>query len=449
MMIPLATEALKFQVKLTLRSNLMIRSGETGDVSDSVIERDYKGRLHINGYVWAGLLRRSLERLEQGKLLAEAIGNYGANTSTTGVSPLWCETCCVELPVVDIRHQNRMDRKLQTVASGALYTEEVVPPGLRLKLQAVYFRSPDDHHLLETVQEAISSALWVINEGVETIGGGWSYGFGQLRVDQFQTEFLDLTKPDQRQRLWQWDTIAWKPVPVKRCGVFQQFSPDAVWEKLRLHTAIADGQLLAVSENVPPLYLDEYHGPEMPDTFVFRRTYLDAHNIPGSEIVVPGKAFRQAVLLREIERYLHSRGETMCSDSSSPASAECSCKRCKWFGNTGHRGLIAVADAPVTRAECTILHRISLCEHSFQNINLFSGEYLNHGEFVFEVIIDGVTHKGLDTKLKDAVLSIIEQMRPDSPAPPGWYRLGKTSTATGQLVIRKVEIQDYHRDEQP
>lgn len=446
MILPQSTTALKIQAHLTLRTPLLVRAGVAGDFADAVIERDPNGQLHINGYVWASLLRRALARLEEGSHLAAAIGDYGTATSSTGVSPLWCEASFAELPRVDIRPQNRMDRQLQTVASGALYSQEVVPPGLPLTLRAIYFLTPNDISGADFT-DALAAALWVINEGVETVGGGWSYGCGQLDVARLHVAGLNLTQAEQRQQLWEWDATNWSEVPVQRRGKFQQVASNAIWHRLRLHGAIPDGQLLAVSESLPPLELAEYADSDMPDSFVFRRTRFSENNTPQPEIVIPGKALRQAVLSRELERAWRTAGQTVCLDSTAPSSATCTCQRCRWFGNTSRRGCIAVADAPVTRAERTNLHRISLCEHSFQNINLFSGEYLSRGEFTFEVLVDGASSG--DTAARDTADEILKslkpllaQMQPDGPAPPGWYRLGKTSTATGQLEFNRLEIRD-------
>ena len=68
---------LKFNVNLRLKTNLLLCSGFSSELfADSTIEKTSDGCLHINGYVWASLLRRCLARIRSGDTLAATIGKY-------------------------------------------------------------------------------------------------------------------------------------------------------------------------------------------------------------------------------------------------------------------------------------------------------------------------------------------------------------------------------------
>ena len=442
-----ARRALKMDVDLTSRTCLMVRSGAEGEFADSAVERDCTGeRLHVNGYVWAGLARRCMARVDGAGSLAAMIGDYGKDASELGVSPLWCEASFAGLPSTDIRPGNRIDRKWKCADGGALFSDEIVPPGLDLKFRAVYF-SGEDPSALEDAREKFLAAFRVMDEGVENIGGGWSYGFGRLNVGKIRMRTLDLSDPACRKELWRWDVGGWREERMPGDRTFPGIAPGFGWKKLRVRAAVADGQLLAVSQALPPLDMEGFPKEDMPDSFVFRSGRLVDGKPGPPEIVVPGKAFRQAVLSGELERKFRSRSlcERVCEDFGGKKQT-CACRRCRWFGNTGRRGLVSVADASVENAETRTLHRVQLCEHSFQNMNLFAGEYLAGGEFEFEIVVDGA---GGPDKEKDAeevfreIQWLCGQMAPDGDAPPGWHRLGKTSAATGQLVVKKIDATGF------
>ncbi|MBF0556820.1 MAG: hypothetical protein HQK96_20085, partial [Nitrospirae bacterium] len=120
------------------------------------------------------------------------------------------------------------------------------------------------------------------------------------------------------------------------------------------------------------------------------------------------------------------------------------CKICLWFGFTGKGGIISVSDA-VVNAEPVVVNRVQLCEHSMQNIQLFSGEYLkgekDKGDFAFDVIIDCSVNSYDWEGLKGELEVLLDEIEDKAKkAPPGWYRIGATSTSTGQ-----VEITGYKR----
>ncbi|MCP4107481.1 MAG: hypothetical protein GY749_18380 [Desulfobacteraceae bacterium] len=76
----------------------------------------------------------------------------------------------------------------------------------------------------------------------------------------------------------------------------------------------------------------------------------------------------------------------VCLDTT--VAKSCGCKRCTWFGSVDKRGIVSVADSTVKNSETVVLSRIQLCEHSMQNMNLFSGEFLSQGDFTVDILID-------------------------------------------------------------
>jgi len=438
--------AVQFSVNCELAAPLLLRSGKTGDFSDSAIERTPDGRLHINGYVWASLIRRSLDRLSAAKGIAETVGAYpediGPNDPLKGVSPLWCEAAFVDVGLgarqdddglfpTDIRPGNRIDRKWGTVAITALYSDEVLPPGHPAPLAFTYFC--DDP---EAVEKQLLAALWVIDQGVENIGGGWTYGFGRLRLKRVRTRRLDLTQPEDRDMLWDYDNEAgWTEIPLEDISTP---NPDIArpWRVFRVEAGILDGQLMAVQTETPPLDIGPVPEDGFPDTFVFRRSRAGA---PASEIVIPGKAIRQALLSVPLERRHRGRGEDVCDGS--PQKNGCDCVRCRWFGSTEKRGMASVTDAVVRNPETVFLNRIQLCEHSMQNMNLFTGEFLSKGDFSFDIVLDDPAESETSMEeFADELLRLLDEMTPghNNAGPPGWHRLGGTSTCTGQVEIKRV-----------
>src|SRR6185369_3545052 len=133
--------ALKLSVDFSLATPLLLRSGLTGDVTDSAIERvpntpGESPKLHINGYVWASLLRRSLGRLKKGEQLAAIIGK---DQGVGGVSPLWCEQTVAELHGTAVNPGTSIDRKWGATKVGALFNDELAIAGLPLTLRLTMF----------------------------------------------------------------------------------------------------------------------------------------------------------------------------------------------------------------------------------------------------------------------------------------------------------------------
>ncbi|QTA81755.1 CRISPR type III-associated RAMP domain-containing protein [Desulfonema limicola] len=429
-----AKKAVKFSIDLTLKTPLMIRSGKTGEFTDSVIEKTGdENCLHINGYVWASLIRRALSRVKGAENMTEEIGDYAkGRESEIGVSPFWCEASFVELEPGDVRPGNKLDRQWGAAAKGALFSDEIVQPGYKTTLNFNYFcENPGE------IKKNILSALWVIDQGIENIGGGWSYGYGRLAVNEVKYKELELTDPKHRDILWKFEDIQWnsEKITIEKITKPEISRP---WKKIKVWAKIPDCQLLCISTTLPPSDIKSYSEDNFPDSFVFRRGIIDDSGEKQEEIAVTGKALRQALFSVPIERRLRTKGETICLDSSK--SKECRCKRCSWFGSVDSRGRISISDAPVTGAETKILNRIQLCEHSMQNMNLFTWEYLTKGDFYFEIMIDRIDEDESADLLKD-ITNICEDMK--VKAPPGWYRIGGSSTCTGQ-----VEIKDYRDEDQ-
>lgn len=445
------TYALQFRVNFELKTPLLLRSGKAGEFTDSSIEKtempDGFQKLHINGYVWSSLLRRALGRTDEGKNYAQEVGKYDA--TTIGVSPLWCSSSYPALPDLDVRPGIKIDRKYGTASVGALYNDEIVPPGLKIPLNFTYFfKTLNDK---DKIKEAFSAALYVINEQIENIGGGWSYGFGRLTVEKAEYRCLYLKEifedENGRTKLWNYEGDKFKNLELKQNNTAKS------WQKWTVKAKILDGQLLAVHMNHP--LTDSYQGYEhLPDTFVFRRLRINGDGKASSEIVIPGKAIRQALFSVPIERKLRTKGEVICEtpgefctcktcedyrkeEKKKDNSPKCQCKRCKWFGSTEAGGIIAVLDAIVENKNTKVINRIQLCEHSMQNINLFSGEYLTSGSFDMEIIVDRRENSDYDELIKN-IAWVLNEMKKDGPAPPGWYRLGATSTCTGQVEVTEM-----------
>lgn len=415
-----AKYALKMSVDCRLATPLLLRSGLTGDITDSSIEKTPDDTLHVNGYVWAGLLRRSLDRLPEGKEFASLIGKY---RDEGGVSPLWCEATFATLHATAVNPGIAIDRKWGAAKSGALFSDELAIAGLPLTLRFTLFAV--DREEAEERRELLLKALNVVNDGIENIGGGWTYGYGRLAVEQIETVGINFTESSDRKLLWQWDGLPWEK---------QSLVPsDSSATVITVTARVAPGQLLAVKSGVFPMDAPQFG--KLPDTFVFRRNRLvDGKSL--QEPVIPGKALRQALFSVPLERKWRSQGERACSPHTD--KNECSCKRCRWFGSTNAAGIIAVTDAPVQQAATEVINRVQLCEHSMQNMNLFSGEYLTAGEFRFKIIID-------NSRVSDApdlvteISELLEEMKGKN-APPGWYRLGGTATCTGQVEVVEYAV---------
>lgn len=425
--------ALKIEVSFRLATPLLLRSGRTGDITDSAIERtpEPEGDLHVNGYVWASLLRRCLDRIKNGKTLAAQIGKY---QDKQGVSPLWCEATVARLHATAVNPGIAIDRKWGATKSGALFNDELAIAGLPLTLRLTLF-TPDSA-TAERWQTALFSALQVVHSGIENIGGGWTYGYGRLQVDSVKHAALDLTDAGERALLWDWDKISWKTTqPPSELPAFDK--PVTI---INVKAKVADGQLMAVKSGVFPLDAPKFG--KLPDSFVFRRNiWNDEKKSSEQKPVLPGKAIRQALFSVPLERKWRSRNETACFPDT---KGSCGCRRCRWFGSTDAAGIIAVTDAPVEKPAFEVVSRVQLCEHSMQNMNLFSGEYLTGGTFSFRIVIDGARNADAET-LVGEVRELLDEMKGET-APPGWYRLGGTATCTGQ-----VQVLDYSvtRSDQP
>jgi len=431
--------ALKLTINLRLATPLLLRSGQTGDLTDSSIEKTPdRQHLLVNGYVWASLLRRTLSRLTGGQELAKQIGKY---QEEGGVSPLWCEATTAELHATAVNPGISIDRKWGAVKTGALFNDELAIAGLPLTLRCTLF-TPDEA-AANTWRIALMDALRLVDDGIENIGGGWSYGYGRLVVEEINSAILDLKAPEGRKLLWRWEGLDWK-----KDGLPKQPKIVAPATTITVQAKIADGQLMAIKSSVFPL--DASAVGKLPDSFVFRRNHLVAGNIDNSP-VIPGKAIRQALFSSSLERKWRSLGDESAACLSTThgktrsENNRCQCRRCRWFGSTDAAGIIAVTDGHVRKPSFQVISRVQLCEHSMQNMNLFSGEYLTGGEFSFKIIID--ENRADDAgELLSEVTSLLDEMKGES-APPGWYRMGSTTSCTGQVQVKEYIITRSANDE--
>ncbi len=432
------SNALKVAVDFKLDTPLLLRSGTGNELVDNTVETDARGNLYIKGEVWASLLRRSLMRLNDGIEIAKETGKYsafpgyteeqGKNSVMEGVSAFWFQDSFVELPCLDVRTGNKIDRRWGSAEVGALYTEESVPPGLRVTMHFLYFGEK-----ITMLKRLMPYSLWIIDKGIENIGGGWSYGFGRLKFERIRWEELDLRKPEERRSLWSTDFV--KPesdskLPEHTDAIRKIGKP---WVEITAAASIEPGQLLAVHDPLPPFDFS-LSGDKLPDSFVFTRSRVFDDSNLSSEVVIPGKTLRQGLFSVNIERELRTElgSDSACLDSTK--SNDCRCLRCEWFGSTCGGGIIAVFDAPLHNYQKTILSRIQLCEHSMQNINLFEQEYLKKGDFNIRILIDLSMQRQKTALLIQKIKKILSEMRADN-CPPGWYRIGATSTCTGQIRI--------------
>jgi CRISPR/Cas system CMR subunit Cmr4 (Cas7 group RAMP superfamily) len=169
---------------------------------------------------------------------------------------------------------------------------------------------------------------------------------------------------------------------------------------------------------------------ELPDHFVYRQLFLkDNKLIP--QVVLPGKAIRQALLAVPIERKLGAVQEVSGDANKSTGKAG---DYLKWFGSTENRGLIAVKDVLLDNTHTETIYRIELSEHTMENKNLFSEEYLTNGTFVVEILLDHFSNDAGQGELKNHIKTIFRELKNDDiNAPSGWYRIGASSTCTGQI----------------
>jgi len=428
-----SSRVLRISVEFKLKTSLLLRSGLGDEVADNTVDTtpDEKS-LYIKGEVWASLLRRALLRVEGGNDTAKMIGK---NDGKYGISSFWCEDTIVQLPGRDICPGNRIHREWGSVETGGFYAEEVAPAEMILTMNLRYFRQKGLPEISD-ILEQIRSALWVIDQGIENIGGGWSYGCGRLNFSSGLWREYDLTDRDQRLLLWKPDLSQTQPLTPL------DLPPEIAkpWKKITVRAQVADGQLMGIHTAFPAMkHLMENR--KLPDSFVYTRYVADRNGRLEDEVVITGKAVRQALFSVPIERRLHTENVDICLNAG---KGDCQCLRCRWFGSTASGGIIAVLDAPVRDYNTVVLNRIALCEHSMQNDNLFSGEYLTGGRFDVDVLLDCARPDCDWQGLEGMVREIFNEMRVDNEdAPPGWDRLGGTATCTGQVAVREIEETNY------
>lgn len=437
-----AQKALQFEITFELVTPLFILTGEPRDDLDNTLDVTPDGKLCVNGYAWASLFRRVFNRLKSRKKLAKTIGKYGSNT-TPQVSPFWFHTSLLELPGTDVRPGIVIDRRTGAPRKGLLYVEEGAVVGLHIPMIVTVFWEFSDTQVDQLI-DAFKEALWVIDQGIENIGGGWSYGFGRLKPIEARWREINISQQLNSSFLAASTIGTGEKIEIKPVSS-SEISES--WKRWQVKMRIVPGQLLAIHSDDPTLAESKLIWKKYPDSFVFRRLrFLPSKNDLVPEPFIPGKAIRQAIFSTHIERKiktLNQNGDSIC-DPSRPKrgnrndkSPPCNCRRCKWFGSTDQSGIIAVLDAPVENPSFEVLQRVQLCEHSLQNMNLFSEEFLTGGSWTTTIILDKGRDDGDHDELEDHIKQLLEEMT-SGKAPRGWYRIGAHSTCVGPVEVVDV-----------
>lgn len=427
--------ALRYAVEFTAVTGIMIKSGDVGEYSDSEVETTCDGQLYISGDVWANLLRRALQRCENWAERAAQWGDYDA--AANGVSPLWPEDTFIEKAdyQIEINPGNKIHRKYGAPAVGPLWSDELAFPFAPVIMEGVLFDEPKQS------LSALLDALAVIGTGIVTIGGGWSYGHGRLKPSRIRWAMLDLTNSCHRSSLWSDGFCAWhgEATAGEIMGRKPAIVPGLNWSSIIVDAQITKDQMLAIHTTMPSI--DRNIPGKLPDRTLFTRPVKLADKTISAVPVVTGKAFRQAILSSEIERWILSTRGRVCLDPDSNQACEtvsatgCNlCRRDLWFGSTEAGGIISVGDALLTGWDSESVFRRQGCEHSQQTVQLFNSEYATAGSFSFTIIIDHGRQDCLPGELEEKVRTILRQMIKGN-GPDGWNRLGATSSCTGQITV--------------
>lgn len=419
------SSSLQFTVSAELATDLAMHSGEWGEYADSEITRTPDGKLFINGYVWAGLIRRALMRL---KGTEELVNIIGKNNAEWGISPLLCECSYADIQVTDIRPGIRVDEEYGAVTPGGLYNDEVLPKGHLISFYFQYLLKNEEK--ADEIEEKLKQALWVIHSGIETIGGDGSYGYGKLCIHDISTRVLKFTDSCDRKKFFTFpEKNTQNNLPWEKEG-FVRPELSKGWKRIQVEAEIKPGQMLSISTAIPPLQPQGNTDVSPPDSYVLRTPEIKrGFSMPGirvkdridESITITGKALRQAIFRKEITRWMN----TVKGEAGNVTN---------WFGKSESQGIISISDARVKNDKTCVVHRIQLCEHSMQNNNLFSGEFLTKGTFTFDIMID--TSRGNDHAiLLEKVKTILDELKESDDHPPGWYRVGGTSACTGQFTV--------------
>ena len=438
-----ATRVLQVLVQWRTRTDLRLGTGLGDFFCDDILDKSPDGRLNISGMAWASLIRRALARLKgSGLAMAESIGKYPAEDETNnprrdGVSTLWARSSLVDLPITNVTPGIRIHREHGSVAGGSLYQTESAPAGLVLPMSLRFFLSAKDD--AETTLATLRRALWIIECGAENLGADWGYGLGRLDFVAGSYRELALTDAGRRRLLWQ------DPTPDQgKALTLDPVDPTTLHRPFLFFTVplkVQPGQLLAIKSHVPGLdYAQLKHIDHLPDTYVHTAWRINRTG-QKRQPVITGKALRQSLFSRTLERRWRTVDGSPPCQALAKNSDACQCMRCLVFGNMTHRGQIGVEEAVVMDPRIDVIQRISLCEHSMQNIQMFNGEYLTAGRFVTRIIVDspasGDGTMGLPLQdLKPLMEQILEELDPaPQKAPPGWQRIGSTSGCTGSVVL--------------
>ncbi len=443
-----ARVGLFFHIVFELQTPLVLSTGDPEGDLDNTLDVSPDNRLCINGYAWSSLLRRALMRLETGASLARVIGKFHRQQpDSMTLSPLWFRTSLVDLPGRCDRAGNVIQRPMGAARKGLLFVEEVAMAGLRLPMDCIFFLETDTKS--QEVEKNLEDALWVIESGIENLGGGWSYGFGRLRVHRAYRKLLDFSKEEDRRKfaalMTDPATLALEERNRFKVPQTPNSSIALPWLEWKVEMGLQEGQLMAIHMDDPTLAVSSQTSwPRYPDRFVFRTLRWNGNkNKSTSRVVIPGKALRQAFIATQIERRLEAEGVSVC-DPTTGLRVESKenprpCLRCLWFGSTERSGIVAVLDASVNKAQFELLQRGQFCEHSRQNMHLFAEEYLKRGNFSVRILLDLSRKDCEGGKLEGYIDWLLRDLK-KTEGPAGWYRIGANATCTGQLCVLEENI---------
>ncbi len=424
----------QLRVKTRLYTPLIIKSGQEGELTDSLVQKTPDNRVHIGGYPLSSLFVRAFKRLKNNRNIHERIDTKGDK-----VSQFWVESSFIDGVEYNIVPGIKIDRRYGTASETALYSDEVVSAGHEFEMRINFLFNQKESNFCD-LAELFSQGLGVIDSGIENIGGYWSYGYGRLKIVDAKYRVLDLKKGEHTGLLW---NFADESLPFNELVVLPPTS-DSIsegWYRIEMEFEIPDGQLFAIHSDMLPLEIQRY--PKLPDRFLFHTRVKDGDGYK-SLITVPGKAIRQAIFSYHLERFLRSRGEKDCQLNK--GKEECNCIMCRIFGSSSSkgakRGIISVSDGYIEENDNTVvLSRLSVDEHTFQSVNLFSEEYIVGGNFRSTMFIDKGS-KDFDLCYMDYIKKILSWLSDRETHPPNWFRMGANSTCSGI-----VNLKAYHIDE--
>jgi len=206
------TRLVLFDLRLTCRTGLHIGAGKSADFvgSDLPVIRDAAGQPLIPGSSLRGVLRAGAASLLEAlgipaasekplprspgerPTLEEAWGRWSwidrlfgriggkddlSFASRLQISDLHCLTPAEEPVAIELRDGVGIDREIRTASGGVKYDLEVVPAGTAFAGR-VRLKNADDAEI-----GLFAQALWMLDEGLLTLGGKSARGLGWMQVE--------------------------------------------------------------------------------------------------------------------------------------------------------------------------------------------------------------------------------------------------------------------------